>query len=70
MNHKPDFFIVGAHKCGTTALFRYLGAYPGVCQFARVLEFLGLPPYPARKAHCASRFARNSRNIFLPMSLN
>ena len=27
---QPDFFIVGAAKCGTTALFRYLAAHPAV----------------------------------------
>jgi hypothetical protein len=27
---RPDFFIVGAAKCGTTALYRYLAAHPGV----------------------------------------
>lgn len=27
---RPDFFIVGAPKCGTTALHEYLGAHPGV----------------------------------------
>ena len=27
---KPDFFIVGAPKCGTTALFRYLALHPEV----------------------------------------
>ena len=27
---KPDFFLVGAPKCGTTALFRYLSAHRGV----------------------------------------
>jgi hypothetical protein len=26
----PDFFIVGAPKCGTTALYTYLSAHPGV----------------------------------------
>lgn len=26
----PDFFIIGAPKCGTTALFTYLGQHPGV----------------------------------------
>jgi hypothetical protein len=26
---RPDFFIVGAPKCGTTALYRYLAAQPG-----------------------------------------
>jgi hypothetical protein len=27
---KPDFFIVGAAKCGTTSLFNYLRAHPAV----------------------------------------
>ena len=26
----PDFFIVGAPKCGTTAIYSYLGSHPGV----------------------------------------
>ncbi len=30
MSPRPDFFIAGAPKCGTTALFRYLAAHPGV----------------------------------------
>jgi hypothetical protein len=30
MSRRPDFFIVGAARCGTTALFRYLAAHPGV----------------------------------------
>ncbi len=27
---KPDFFIVGAPKCGTTALYTYLGGHPDI----------------------------------------
>jgi hypothetical protein len=27
---KPDFFIVGAPKCGTTAMHHYLGAHPEI----------------------------------------
>ncbi|HLM83335.1 MAG TPA: sulfotransferase [Terriglobales bacterium] len=27
---KPDFFIVGAPKCGTTALYAYLGGHPDI----------------------------------------
>jgi Sulfotransferase domain len=27
---KPNFFIVGAPKCGTTALYRYLSAHPNI----------------------------------------
>ena len=30
MLHKPNFFIVGAPKCGTTALARYLSEHPAV----------------------------------------
>jgi len=30
MSSRPDFFIVGAAKCGTTALFRCLAAHPAV----------------------------------------
>jgi hypothetical protein len=30
MSPRPDFFIVGAPKCGTTALYRYLAAHPAV----------------------------------------
>ena len=30
MSPQPDFFIVGAAKCGTTALFHYLAAHPAV----------------------------------------
>lgn len=28
--NKPDFFIVGAPKCGTTALYRYLADHPDI----------------------------------------
>lgn len=30
MSPRPDFFIVGAPKCGTTAVYRYLAAHPAV----------------------------------------
>lgn len=30
MRPRPDFFIVGAPKCGTTSLFNYLRAHPAV----------------------------------------
>lgn len=29
--HKPSFFIIGAPKCGTTALSRYLSDHPSIC---------------------------------------
>ena len=33
----PDFFLVGAPRCGTTSLSRYLAANPQVC-FSRPKE--------------------------------
>jgi hypothetical protein len=30
LDHRTDFFILGAAKCGTTALFEYLSRHPGV----------------------------------------
>ena len=30
MTNKPDFFIVGAPKCGTTALYTYLKQHPEI----------------------------------------
>ena len=34
----PDFFIIGAPKCGTTALYNYLAGHPGI--------FMGYPKEP------------------------
>src|SRR5579862_713211 len=42
---RPNFFIIGAPKCGTTSLARYLGEYPNIfvtspkepCYFSRSL---------------------------------
>jgi len=41
-----DFFIVGAPKCGTTALYTYLGRHPGIC----VPE--GMLQYPGKREPC------------------
>lgn len=35
MQRKPDFFIVGAPKCGTTAFHRYLMAHPEIFMAAK-----------------------------------
>lgn len=35
MSFAPDFVIVGAPKCGTTALYRYLGDHPSVTMSSR-----------------------------------
>lgn len=35
MTKKPNFFIVGAPKCGTTAMDRYLDRHPEICMASR-----------------------------------
>lgn len=34
---KPDFFLVGAPKCGTTAMCDYLDQHPEIC-FSSIKE--------------------------------
>jgi hypothetical protein len=38
---KPDFFIVGAPKCGTTAMTRYLAAHPDIFMAKKEMHFFG-----------------------------
>lgn len=38
---KPDFFIVGAPKCGTTALYQYLKQHPKVFMSPKEIYFFG-----------------------------
>ena len=38
---KPDFFIVGAPKCGTTAMDEYLRQHPDIFMSAKELHFFG-----------------------------
>src|SRR5215471_2980035 len=49
---KPDFFIVGAPKCGTTAIFDYLAQHPEVFLAPKELHFFGSDlNYPTRKVN-------------------
>lgn len=41
MNQKPAFFIVGAPKCGTTALYQYLKQHPQIYLPQKELYFFG-----------------------------
>ncbi|MGI0040227.1 MAG: sulfotransferase, partial [Nitrososphaera sp.] len=38
---KPDFFIVGAPKCGTTAIQYYLGQHPDIFLPDKEMDFFG-----------------------------
>ncbi|MAY81158.1 MAG: hypothetical protein CL930_10295 [Deltaproteobacteria bacterium] len=37
----PDFFIVGAPKCGTTAMYRWLSSHPEIFVPAKEIHFFG-----------------------------
>lgn len=41
MIKKPDFFIVGAPKCGTTAMDRYLSAHPDIFMARKEMHHFG-----------------------------
>jgi hypothetical protein len=41
VNRKPDFFIVGAPKCGTTAMDQYLADHPDVFMARKEMHFFG-----------------------------
>lgn len=40
-NRRPDFFIVGAPKCGTTALAHYLARHPDIYMPQKEMHFFG-----------------------------
>ena len=41
INHKPDFFIVGAPKCGTTSLYYYLNQHQNIFLAAKERYYFG-----------------------------
>jgi len=56
---RPDFFIVGAPKCGTTALNQYLAAHPDIYVAKKEMHFFGAD------LHFSSRFYRRDRDAYL-----
>jgi len=59
---RPDFFIVGAPKCGTTALCHYLAKHPDVFVAKRETEFFGAdlhfgPQFQLYRRHPEEYFA-------------
>ena len=56
----PDFFVVGAPRCGTTALSRYLSQHPQVC-FSKPKEphyFARIDARHLQEADWSSEYAR------------
>lgn len=58
---RPSFYILGAPKCGTTALYQWLAAHPGVFLPAKELHFWGGDLHhrrpPMRREDYEARFA-------------
>ena len=53
----PDFFIVGAPKCGTTAMHRWLQAHPGVFVPVKEVHYFGRDLEHRRPDVSAARYA-------------
>lgn len=56
---KPDFFIVGGPKCGTTAMADYLAAHPGIFMARKEMHFFG------KDLRFASHFYRRAEREYL-----
>ncbi len=54
----PDFFIVGAPKCGTTSLFEYLREHPRVFLPPKEVHFFGSDLHPADHVREESDYVR------------
>lgn len=53
---RPDFFIVGAPKCGTTSLNEYLAAHPAIFMAAKEQHFFGSDLADTRSQPTASEY--------------
>lgn len=56
---RPDFFIVGAPKCGTTAMSDYLAAHPDIFMARKEMHFFG------RDLHFGGQFYRRAEPEYL-----
>jgi len=54
---KPDFFIVGAPKCGTTAMYRWLSAHPEIFVPVKEIHYFGTDLAHRRPEVSAERYA-------------
>lgn len=54
---KPNFFIVGAPKCGTTAMYRWLSAHPEVFVPVKEIHYFGADLDHRRPPVSAERYA-------------
>ncbi len=59
VTRKPDFFIVGAPKCGTTALTQYLSAHPDIFMARKEMHHFG------NDLHFGAQFYRRDAAAYL-----
>src|SRR5271156_1339421 len=74
---KPDFFMVGAPKCGTSAMAHFLGMHPEVFMARKEMHFFGqdlrlapkfyrrdLPAYLAEFEGCAGQARAGEASVW------
>jgi hypothetical protein len=61
----PDFFIVGAPKCGTTSLNAYLGEHPEIFMATKELHFFGADLDGLRPAYRGRDATRSTEEEYL-----
>ena len=59
---RPDFFIVGAPKCGTNAMYQWLDAHPEVFVPVKEIHYFGEDLDHRRPEVSAERYA----SLFAP----
>src|SRR5215472_18741131 len=59
MIKRPDFFIVGAPRCGTTAMGQFLSAHPDIFMARKEMHFFG------RDLRFGRRFYRRNLDAYL-----
>lgn len=55
--HTPHFFIVGAPKCGTTAMYEWLSAHPDIFIPVKEIHYFGADLHHRRPPVSAERYA-------------
>src|SRR5215831_7215316 len=59
MFKRPDFFIVGAPRCGTTAMGQFLAAHPDIFMSRKEMHVFG------KDLHFGKRFYRRSLETYV-----
>ena len=56
-NNTPDFFIIGAPKCGTTAMAEYMSQHPDIFMAKKEMHYFGSDLQFGSQIYCRDREA-------------